>query len=85
MQVDSSLNHFDTSIRDNTMINALLSDNLTSQPSLISSTTVANDIKANIRLLDQLFLQTTTCQILTGFFAWAALLITAHHVILNFY
>ena len=32
-------------------------------------------------ILNQLFLQSTTCQIITGFFAWAALLITAHHVI----
>jgi hypothetical protein len=37
---------------------------------------------AHLRLLNQLFLQTTTCQIITGFFAWAALLITVHHVII---
>lgn len=34
----------------------------------------------HLRLLNQLFLQSTTCQVITGFFAWAALLITAHHV-----
>ena len=43
---------------------------------LATSTTT----KSTIRLLDQLFLQTVTCQVITGFFAWAALIITIHHV-----
>jgi hypothetical protein len=44
-------------------------------------TTTKNDSNPfHLRLLNQLFLQSTTCQVITGFFAWAALLITAHHV-----
>lgn len=31
-------------------------------------------------ILNQLFLQTIGCQIVSGFFAWAALCITIHHV-----
>jgi hypothetical protein len=31
-------------------------------------------------ILNQLFLQTIGCQIISGFFAWAALCITIHHV-----
>jgi hypothetical protein len=46
---------------------------------LITSTTT----KSTLRLLDQLFLQTVTCQVITGFFAWAALIITIHHVSIN--
>lgn len=36
-----------------------------------------------IRLLDQLFLETITCQIISGFFAWAALILTVHHILLH--
>ena len=54
--------------------NSITNDSVSYTTSALSST------KSNIHLLDQLFLQTTTCQILTGFFAWAALLITIHHV-----
>lgn len=46
---------------------------------LITSTTT----KSTLRLLDQLFLQTVTCQVITGFFAWAALIITIHHIFLH--
>jgi hypothetical protein len=37
----------------------------------------------NIRLLDQVFLETITCQIISGFFAWAALILTVHHILLH--
>ncbi len=48
-------------------------------------TTTVSSTTANpaIRLLDQLFLETVTCQIITGFFAWAALIITVHHIFLH--
>lgn len=39
----------------------------------------------HIRLLTQLFLQTVTCQVITGFFAWAALLITVQHVMFSIF
>lgn len=45
-----------------------------------STTTATSTANPNIRLLDQLFLETVTCQIITGFFAWAALILTVHHV-----
>lgn len=47
-----------------------------------NDSTTAGTATANphIRLLDQLFLETVTCQIITGFFAWAALILTVHHV-----
>lgn len=53
----------------------------------IMSTTAGDTINGStttepphIRLLTQLFLQTITCQVITGFFAWAALCITIQHV-----
>jgi hypothetical protein len=63
--------------------NNLSSD--TSTTSTITTTTILSDlisttIKSNLKLLDQLFLQTTTCQVISGFFAWAALILTIHHV-----
>lgn len=50
----------------------------------VNATTVSSvTVNPNLRLLDQLFLETITCQIITGFFAWAALLITVHHIFLH--
>jgi hypothetical protein len=56
---------------------------LTTTTTILTSilTITKNDTNPfHLRLLNQLFLQSTTCQVITGFFAWAALLITAHHV-----
>ena len=38
----------------------------------------------NLHLLNQLFLQSSTCLMITGFFAWAALIITSQHVCIIF-
>ena len=38
----------------------------------------------NLHLLNQLFLQSSTCLMITGFFAWAALIITSQHVCIMF-
>jgi len=56
--------------------------NTTADPTTLvnGSTTSA---PPHIRLLTQLFLQTTICQVITGFFAWAALIITVHHIYLH--
>jgi hypothetical protein len=59
------------------------------QSTLLSTvqTTTPNDplnsTTTKSKILTYLFLQSTTCQIMTGFFAWAALLITSHHVIIG--
>ncbi len=50
-----------------------------STPNNVTTTATAT-VNPHIRLLDQLFLETITCQIITGFFAWAALILTVHHV-----
>lgn len=42
--------------------------------------TTATTVVSHLRLLNNLFLQSVSCQVITGFFAWAALLITAQHV-----
>lgn len=46
----------------------------------VTTTTTGNP---KLLLLDQLFLETVTCQIITGFFAWAALILTVHHIFLH--
>ncbi len=45
-----------------------------------NSTTTPVLTTINPKLNNHLFLQSTACQVVTGFFAWAALIITAHHV-----
>lgn len=57
----------------------------TSEGTFNNSSTFTSDLivttsKSAIHILDQLFLQTVTCQVISGFFAWAALIITIHHV-----
>lgn len=66
----------------NEMLDMLTSTTLAT---LTTTTTATNSStpNPNIRLLDQLFLETVTCQIISGFFAWAALLITIHHIFLH--
>lgn len=54
--------------------------NSNSTTTSVTTTTTANP---KLRLLDQLFLETVTCQIITGFFAWAALILTVHHIFLH--
>jgi hypothetical protein len=70
----------------------MLENNLSSDTSTTSTTTttilsdlISTTIKSNLKLLDQLFLQTTTCQVISGFFAWAALILTIHHVSIVFF
>lgn len=70
----------------------MLGNNLSSDTSTTSTTTttilsdlISTTIKSNLKLLDQLFLQTTTCQVISGFFAWAALILTIHHVSIVFF
>jgi len=64
-----------------TTIGNLFSDTSPSTSAISSSDSlISTTIKSNLKLLDQLFLQSTTCQVISGFFAWAALIITIHHV-----
>lgn len=48
-----------------------------------NTSTTSTTANPNLRLLDQLFLETITCQIISGFFAWAALILTVHHIFLH--
>jgi len=66
-----------SSLASSTSVSSL---NVTVSSTLPVTPSTANP---NLRLLDQLFLETITCQIITGFFAWAALIITVHHIFLH--
>ncbi|CAF0804972.1 unnamed protein product [Brachionus calyciflorus] len=48
-----------------------------------AQTTTIESTVTHSALLNQLFLQSVSCQVITGFFAWAALIITAHHIFLH--
>lgn len=63
-----------------TLVSAITSQTVTTTSSS-ASTNLTNVF--HLRLLNQLFLQSVTCQVITGFFAWAALIITAHHIFLH--
>ncbi len=67
---------------DTTMLSTLVS---VTTAAVIKTTTGVNASNVstttiNPKLNNHLFLQSTACQVITGFFAWAALIITAHHV-----
>jgi hypothetical protein len=61
--------------------NETISDMKTNNNTQTSTTTSAPIL--NLHLLNQLFLQTVTCQAISGVFAWSACLITAHHIFLH--
>lgn len=56
---------------------------ISSTSTLLTSNSTSNAfITIKPHLSSRIFLQSITCQAISGFFAWAALLITVHHVIL---
>lgn len=64
----------------------LLSESVSTSTPLITTTNTSittTTPNPKLRLLDQVFLETTTCQIISGFFAWAALILTVHHIFLH--
>ena len=76
-----------SSVTVTSIATTLLSSLVTQNDSLLTTTTMENVLNTTTvkhrGILNQLFLQTIGCQIITGFFAWAALCITVHHVMHN--
>lgn len=61
-----------------------LDNNLsTTVSSLLLSNASITSSSAKANLNNHLFLQSITCQMISGFFAWAALLLTIHHIYLH--